>query len=872
MIRFVEELDSQLTKLRYNRHTVATIILTNIINNLNRNDSIPDLLNTNYVQHTLQYFKSVRSGEKAEELQQRLYNLFDGIIKALGRDDTKAKVQIGVLKKLLFHPGIFIFEKLTRSKVVQHIIATLKADGVVKLAELYRKVILDDAIERGGHNKSNILNSDKVYASQLLVKLLSHPAVRSDIDWKADQLKFLMALGLLNNRRISSELSGKYYILRFKTARSQFVCRYNYLFNSPPWKLFFTGSLRISYFQSLALKLPNLQMFRTLQSVLVHHLDSLMKDKGSLLRNPLNDDTSKMWQQSIDMINNLENKPKLTPIKNVFLILFQHMALQLFNDINLAVGSLKELFSCFHEMKKSKQVKDEPTESESAELQWIEVVVDLFLNLLSHNSNILRNLLNCVFPNFCQYLNTTAMHQILDVLDPKRDVDILSRKNITDDDEDDVESDETESESDEGESETEESQTTNDKLRQAVQAVLRNNGYQTDEESIDVDDISESEGKKLDDALAEAFKQFKPSAGKNSKKQSKEVEALIHFRVRVLDLIDSYLDSTPSMDLCLEIMLPLLNLAEFCVRRTEQKPLLNRTRSTLKKLTGIRKFSAVDVSEEVIIELYRSLLRKDTNNLLIMQEIGDKVSECCIFLLNCSFLVSPSENMPGKTKKTLNKTLVNITKETLQTFCNVRSNVLPFTFFKNIFLRNWKQNVKLIPFLYDKLFRENVRPYKKMQIMNLLETFYTNKRLISAHLEYIRNKLQSVENQSFNKFLDIFKQLKDEAQPKVEKTVFMTGILSLLTAIKKSPLDTNSFPWIELGESVREYKSSRTFANDAKKVYNKFCQAVGISPVVAAKRKHEKILNGNDREVEKIPKKRIKLKSNNKNGKLRKET
>lgn len=212
LIRFVEEMDSQLTKLNYNRHTIVTIVLTNIINNLNWNDSIPDLLRTNYIQQTLQYFKSVKRGEGAEGLQQRLYELFNTIITALERDDTEANVQIGVLKKLLFYPGIFIFEKLTRSKIVQQIVAILKVDGVKKLAELYRKVILGDVskvIAQGGH-KPNILNSDKVYASQLLVKLLSHPAVRVAIDWKADQLKFLMELGLLNNPRISSELSGTF--------------------------------------------------------------------------------------------------------------------------------------------------------------------------------------------------------------------------------------------------------------------------------------------------------------------------------------------------------------------------------------------------------------------------------------------------------------------------------------------------------------------------------------------------------------------------------------------------------------------------------------------------------------------------------------
>lgn len=213
-------------------------------------------------------------------------------------------------------------------------------------------------------------------------------------------------------------------------------------------------------------------------------------NQQQLLRNPLTDEGSEMWTKSLEYIHKLESKHK--KVYSVFHTLVLHMSLQLFNDTKLATDSLKELYVCYERIRSDKGHLEETNTEDPL---WIEVVVDLFLNLLSHKSSLLRNLINYVFPHLCKYLNVTAMHQIFDVLDPKNEGNPLIASDESEDENEDVdsESDNESEDSDENEDDDVEMEdNVNDKLKMAVQMAL--GGYKSDEESIDLDQMSETEG------------------------------------------------------------------------------------------------------------------------------------------------------------------------------------------------------------------------------------------------------------------------------------------------------------------------------------------------------------------------------------------
>lgn len=150
---------------------------------------------------------------------------------------------------------------------------------------------------------------------------------------------------------------------------------------------------------------------------------------------------------------------------------------------------------------------------------------------------------------------------------------------------------ESESETNEDEDKDEdEDETITDKLRMALHQALGDAAMQTDDEDIDVDQIDEEEGKRLDESLAAAFKILRENRQARSKKQGKTSQALMHFRARVIDLLYIYLDIYPSMAVTLDMIVPLFALLEFCIKDPHQEPLTHRIRACLKKLSTVKKF------------------------------------------------------------------------------------------------------------------------------------------------------------------------------------------------------------------------------------------------------------------------------------------
>lgn len=135
-----------------------------------------------------------------------------------------------------------------------------------------------------------------------------------------------------------------------------------------------------------------------------------------------------------------------------------------------------------------------------------------------------------------------------------------------------------------------EDETVTDRLRVAVSQALGGINLDNNDEDVDVDKIDEAEGKRLDESLAAAFKILRENRRGQSKKQEKSAQALTHFRARVTDLLEVYLECNPAMAVALDMLVPLFALLEFCIKDPHQKPLENRVRACLKKLSTIKKF------------------------------------------------------------------------------------------------------------------------------------------------------------------------------------------------------------------------------------------------------------------------------------------
>lgn len=619
-------------------------------------------------------------------------------------------------------------------------------------------------------------------------------------------------------------------------------------------------TIKDSFYHALDQRLPKLEDLRNILSSIVHYINENVFESSTIeLRNNLSDDGLKCWSEMIQLVKKLESKNKFKHnyAIPVFHTLLLHMGLQLFSDFEMAQNSLKELHSCFARLESTETPKKQRNMVEGTleeyEPVWIEVVVDLFLSLLSHNSHLLRSIIGCVFPYLCPHLTVTAIRQILDVLDPKNEDNPLLKNNEEDDEDSDVDSndekdeesnsEESESDVDDIESDLEENgqqETATDKLRLAVREALHKSGYQTDDESEDMDNMDEEEGKKLDKALAEAFKLAKKNnKGKKNNKQTKDDKALTHFRVRVLDLIEIYLDSEPSMLQCLEIACLLLQTLEFSIRDAHQKPLEFRVRSCLKKLTGLKKFNTnLDVTEDILSNMLTSFLDKGSRSAFIYQDMGDIIAECCMFIIRCSQMLKPLTTSPNKSKK--HSKIEDIFKESLETFFIKRDCLLPLPLFKNALQLVWNGNWLLVPLLIEYAFKNDIRPFRRGQALELLIIFYTNARFRNANIEKFKKRIGPLEIILSKQSISLFQQLATNVQESKIREKFVYHLLTLLSAVKSANTGDN-MNWEVIGKSVREYRSHVTLAKDAKLAYNKLCRILGISNMVKMQLKQQSV-------------------------------
>lgn len=394
--------------------------------------------------------------------------------------------------------------------------------------------------------------------------------------------------------------------------------------------LHISANFKESFFRALDHKLPSLKDLNSILDSLVTFINTnVFENQEFKLRVPLEEETTKSWTRMLNLRKKLDKLSTSSAINKNISTVFQtmnlHMGLQLFSDPEMATSAINELQNCVDRLTSSQKNNSETEE----EPEWIEVVVDLLLFLLSKNCHLFRSLIGCVFPHLCDHLTPASIHQILAVLDVKSGKNPLSSNKDGDDDDSDDEEMESQDEEDKHENENEEEEdedeededenleeesdfdpeesdieedTVTDKLRLAVSQALGDARMQTDDEDMDVDQIDEEEGKRLDESLAAAFKILKRSKRSQSKKQEKSAQALTHFRTRVIDLLEIYLETNPSMALVLDMLLPLFAVLEFSIKDAHQKPLEHRVNSCLKKLSGaLKRFKDTkDVDEELL--------------------------------------------------------------------------------------------------------------------------------------------------------------------------------------------------------------------------------------------------------------------------------
>lgn len=584
-------------------------IISDIIDNLDTEKlNISELLTNNFVKMMVSSIQTIKT-KKDETLKAFYDDFFESLNKKFASiSDEHEKVLI--IKKLILHPGTLSIEKYTSSRIIHQLIVQLKEDGIKEIFEIYKDIFLNKLSKNSEEKSQAWLNFERQNAGFILQTLLLNKNVQNSGDWRLDQLKSFMKYGL------------------FYVSEKEEVTKKE---NAGKVSEEFCDQMKNMFYACLQAKQPSLKEERKLLAGLSKDLNANLSQKNILkkIRAKVEDNTLKIWEKVFNSISHKSKKED--KLQLVFDILMLHMGLQLFRDAEMAENAILDLEKCMERTKMKQEAnKDEP--------EWIEVVTDLFLHLLSQNNGSLRHVVNSVFPHLCESLNLTAVHQILAVLDMKNPNPLDSGKeednedsenegeeeqsdNEEEDEEseeenDDEEEDDEEDDDEDVEEEEEEESTATDKLRNAVSIALGASMIQDDDQaSVDLNDMTEEEGRKLDEALAAAFKAIKktsPSASKKSKSHRIQTTTVMHFRIRVLDLLEIYIQQKPTQLVTVEIMLNLFNMIEFC-NENELKPLQNKVEKLLQKVTTIKQFEKDeegDITEENICDFIRLIVEK----------------------------------------------------------------------------------------------------------------------------------------------------------------------------------------------------------------------------------------------------------------------
>lgn len=207
--QFCTVLNTQIIKYNRNKLIISLAIINYILEDIEEPIQISELLLPNLIGNCIKILPTIKN-RKDDDINIQFGALMTTLNTKLSDSSIKSKIKITILKKLLFTPGNFMFEKITNTKIIQQIVTNLNTEGVKKLSKVYRNVITA-SIPKNEENPNDVwLNIERVDAAHSLNRLLSHPTVQKENEWRFEQIKFLLDVSLLNpvDGQMGTELAG----------------------------------------------------------------------------------------------------------------------------------------------------------------------------------------------------------------------------------------------------------------------------------------------------------------------------------------------------------------------------------------------------------------------------------------------------------------------------------------------------------------------------------------------------------------------------------------------------------------------------------------------------------------------------------------
>ncbi|KAG0086769.1 DNA-directed DNA polymerase [Podila epicladia] len=335
----------------------------------------------------------------------------------------------------------------------------------------------------------------------------------------------------------------------------------------------------------------------------------------------MGEETAKAKKTALALVGKIQEKSKkaskeLKSQYKAFELLFVQMILQLYVEPEDSTNILGELHECYDKVfTTSKKANGKKADDDDEELQPIEVIIDILLSFLIKPSALLRHVSEQVFVIFADKMTKTGLELMLSTLQTKDNKDDMfgeedeededaeaDAHNQSDDDEDsNDEDDEEEDESedmdvDEDDDEDDDSAPVDEEFRKKLAEALKVKDGD-DDESEEEELLGDDEMMAFDEKLNEIFKQKK--LAKAQEKGAKET--LIHFKNKVLDLLELYIKKQSSNELVLDLIVPLLSLV--LIPSASNKPVHDKISALLRsKLAKVKDYPR-EYDEEHVFDI-----------------------------------------------------------------------------------------------------------------------------------------------------------------------------------------------------------------------------------------------------------------------------
>ncbi|XP_053187924.1 myb-binding protein 1A-like protein [Scomber japonicus] len=306
------------------------------------------------------------------------------------------------------------------------------------------------------------------------------------------------------------------------------------------------------------------------------------------------------WDSMLESVESLKKKAKKGQSAewSAFQQLFLLVGMHLFKAPEELVDVLKDLQSCMDKAQEKKVKKKKKKQEQEEEPEWVEVMVDILLSLLSQPSRHIRQVCRTVFSSICPHVTAAALTAILDVLDSEKDdeedsavfvtdeIDKTQKKSEEDEDDEDMEVDKSDESDDEdedadgeameAEEEEEEDDDDDDELEEEgevdqnfrlelMKVLQQQNALAAEEDGSSDEDMDDEAMMELDKSLASLFSEQKKKAlaKKDEKTKIQKEKMLVRdFKIKVLDLIEVFVARQAGSPLVLGLVEPLLSIID----------------------------------------------------------------------------------------------------------------------------------------------------------------------------------------------------------------------------------------------------------------------------------------------------------------------